>query len=113
MLMPSTTARTDSSTSPISTATSSLAPPTNFSDPTWACFSESETISSASALKVRPNTNAIPNCWEWGTLNHECIAGITACVEYLADLGRRVNPSASTRRTALLAAYEAIQKHEH
>ena len=38
--------------------------------------------------KVRPNTNAIPNCWEWGTLNHECIAGITACVEYLADLGR-------------------------
>ena len=39
--------------------------------------------------KVRPNTNAIPNCWEWGTLNHECIAGIAACVEYLADLGRR------------------------
>ena len=38
--------------------------------------------------KVRPNTNAIPNCWEWGTLNHECIAGITACVDYLADLGR-------------------------
>jgi cysteine desulfurase family protein (TIGR01976 family) len=38
--------------------------------------------------KVRPNTNAIPNCWEWGTLNHECIAGIAACVEYLADLGR-------------------------
>jgi len=40
--------------------------------------------------KVRPNTNAIPNCWEWGTLNHECIAGIEACVEYLADLGRHV-----------------------
>jgi len=38
--------------------------------------------------KVRPNTNAIPNCWEWGTLNHECIAGIEACVEYIADLGR-------------------------
>ncbi len=38
--------------------------------------------------KVRPNTNAIPNCWEWGTLNHECIAGIAACVEYIADIGR-------------------------
>jgi cysteine desulfurase family protein (TIGR01976 family) len=38
--------------------------------------------------KVRPNTNAIPNCWEWGTLNHECIAGISACVDYIADLGR-------------------------
>jgi cysteine desulfurase family protein (TIGR01976 family) len=62
--------------------------------------------------KVRANTEAIPNRWEWGTLNHECIAGITACVDYLADLGRRVDPSSSTRRAALLAAYHAIQKHE-
>jgi cysteine desulfurase family protein (TIGR01976 family) len=62
--------------------------------------------------KVRANTNAIPNRWEWGTLNHECIAGITACVDYLADLGRHVDPSASTPRAALLAAYRAIQKHE-
>ncbi len=62
--------------------------------------------------KVRANTNAIPNRWEWGTLNHECIAGISACVDYLADLGRHVNSSASTRRAALLAGYDAIQKHE-
>jgi cysteine desulfurase family protein (TIGR01976 family) len=62
--------------------------------------------------KVRANTEAIPNRWEWGTLNHECIAGITACVDYLADLGRRADPSATTRRLALLAAYHAIQKHE-
>src|SRR5437899_5408349 len=62
--------------------------------------------------KVRANTNAIPHRWEWGTLNHECIAGITACVDYLADLGRRGDPSASTRRSARLAAYTAIQQHE-
>jgi cysteine desulfurase family protein (TIGR01976 family) len=62
--------------------------------------------------KVRANTNAIPNCWEWGTLNHECIAGIAACVEYLAALGRHVDPSVSTRRAAVLAAYRAIQHHE-
>jgi cysteine desulfurase family protein (TIGR01976 family) len=62
--------------------------------------------------KVRANANAIPNRWEWGTLNHECIAGITACVEYLADLGRRVNPAAADRRAALLAAYSAIQSYE-
>ena len=62
--------------------------------------------------KVRANTNVIPNRWEWGTLNHECIAGITACIDYLADLGRHVDSSASTRRAALLAAYRAIQKHE-
>ena len=62
--------------------------------------------------KLRANTNAVPNRWEWGTLNHECIAGIAACVEYLADLGRQVDPSVSTRRAALLAAYSAIQQHE-
>jgi cysteine desulfurase family protein (TIGR01976 family) len=63
--------------------------------------------------KLRANTNAIPQRWEWGTLNHECIAGISACVDYLTDLGRRANPGVSTRRAAVLAAYEAIQKHEH
>jgi cysteine desulfurase family protein (TIGR01976 family) len=63
--------------------------------------------------KLRANTNAVPNRWEWGTLNHECIAGIGACVDYVADLGRQVDPPASTRRAALLAAYSAIQQHEH
>ena len=62
--------------------------------------------------KVRPNTNAIPNCWEWGTLNHECIAGIEACVEYIADLGRRSNPESTTRRQAIEAAYATIHEHE-
>ena len=77
--------------------------------------------------KVRPNTNAIPNCWEWGTLNHECIAGIEACVDYIADLGRRAaecgdgrlgRPSSearqvlAARRAAIEAAYAAIHEHE-
>ena len=62
--------------------------------------------------KVRANTNAIPNRWEWGTLNHECIAGITACVDYLADLGRHASPSATSRRSALLAAFDVIRNHE-
>ncbi len=51
-------------------------------------FGKREHLERLRPYKVRPNTNAIPNCWEWGTLNHECIAGITACVDYLADLGR-------------------------
>ena len=62
--------------------------------------------------KVRANTNESPNRWEWGTLNHECIAGITACVDYIADLGRHVNPSVSSRRAAILAAYEEIVRYE-
>src|SRR6267154_5343321 len=76
-------------------------------------YGKREHLQRLQPYKVRANTNAIPNCWEWGTLNHECIAGITACVDYLADLGRQVDPSTSTRRTALLAAYSAIQQHEH
>ena len=75
-------------------------------------YGKREHLKRLEPYKVRANTNAIPNRWEWGTLNHECIAGIAACVEYLADLGRRMNSSASSRRAALAAAYKAIQKHE-
>lgn len=62
--------------------------------------------------KVRANTEAVPNRWEWGTLNHECIAGIIACVEYWVELGRHVNPGVSSRRAAILAAYGAVHAHE-
>jgi len=52
----------------------------------WEFFSASaNTCSGCVPIKVRPLTDAIPNRWEWGTLNHECIAGITACVDYIAD----------------------------
>jgi cysteine desulfurase family protein (TIGR01976 family) len=65
--------------------------------------------------KVRPLTDAIPNRWEWGTLNHECIAGITACVDYIADLGRQSNleNNAGSRRAAIEAAFAAIHSYEH
>jgi cysteine desulfurase family protein (TIGR01976 family) len=82
-------------------------------------FGKREHLKRLRPYKVRPNTNAIPNCWEWGTLNHECIAGIAACVEYIADLGRHQNASRSetpsspaTRRAAIEAAYDAIHEHE-
>jgi cysteine desulfurase family protein (TIGR01976 family) len=76
-------------------------------------YGKREHLERLQPYKVRANSNAVPHRWEWGTLNHECIAGITACVDYLADLGRQIDPSASTRRAALLAAYGAIQQHEH
>ena len=75
-------------------------------------FGKREHLKRIRPYKVRPNTNAIPNCWEWGTLNHECIAGITACVEYLADLGRRACPEVKGRRSAIEAAFSAIHEHE-
>ncbi len=99
-------------------------------------FGKREHLLRLRPYKVRPNTNAIPNCWEWGTLNHECIAGIAACVDYIVDLGRHAirnnhvgtaalgcpsseaRPVATTtrgeseRRTAIEAAYAAIHEHE-
>ena len=76
-------------------------------------FGKREHLQRLQPYKVRANTNSVPNRWEWGTLNHECIAGIAGCVDYMADLGRHANPTVSSRRTAILAAYAAIQKHEH
>jgi cysteine desulfurase family protein (TIGR01976 family) len=75
-------------------------------------YGKREHLKRLQPYKVRANTEAIPNRWEWGTSNHECIAGISACVEYLADLGRRVDPTVSSRRDSLKAAYRAIKTHE-
>jgi cysteine desulfurase family protein (TIGR01976 family) len=62
--------------------------------------------------KVRPATEESPERWETGTQNHEGLAGVTAAIEYLAELGRRLNPAATERRTALLSAMEAIRRYE-
>jgi len=64
-------------------------------------FGKREHLQRLRPYKVRPNTNAIPNCWEWGTLNHEGIAGIAACVDYIADIGRGVTNGASNRTTEM------------
>jgi cysteine desulfurase family protein (TIGR01976 family) len=75
-------------------------------------FGKRELLKRFQPYKVRPNTNNIPNCWEWGTLNHECIAGIKACVDYWEELGRRSKPPVRSRRQAILAAHEATHTHE-
>jgi len=74
-------------------------------------YGKREHLTRLTPYKVRANTDAVPQRWEWGTLNHECIAGITACVEYIAELGRR-SEEVSDRRQAIQAAYRAIQNHE-
>jgi cysteine desulfurase family protein (TIGR01976 family) len=75
-------------------------------------YGKHEHLARLRPYKLRANPDSVPSRWERGTLNHECIAGITACVEYLAELGRRVDASAPDRRSALLSAYEAIRDHE-
>ncbi|HMD86329.1 MAG TPA: cysteine desulfurase-like protein [Terriglobia bacterium] len=62
--------------------------------------------------KVRPAADSLPGRWETGTQNHEGLAGVTAAVEYLAELGRRHTPEARGQRAALLAAYDALRTYE-
>jgi cysteine desulfurase family protein (TIGR01976 family) len=76
-------------------------------------YGKREHMKRLTPYKVRACTDEIPSRWESGTNNHECIAGITACVDYLADLGRRVDPSATNRRAAIESAFAAIHEHEH
>jgi selenocysteine lyase/cysteine desulfurase len=74
-------------------------------------YGKREHLRKLEPYKLRANTSAVPQRWEWGTLNHECLAGVAACVEYLAELGRRSGPVAS-RRQAIMTGYRAIRAHE-
>jgi cysteine desulfurase family protein (TIGR01976 family) len=65
-----------------------------------------------SPYKVRPAPDALPDRWETGTQVQELIAGIAAAVDYIAELGRRCDPTVKDRRGALLAAYGVTRQHE-
>jgi len=77
-----------------------------------ALYGKREHLERIHPYKVRPATDAIPERWETGTQVQELIAGIRAAVEYLAELGRRQDPSAKDRRSALLAAYRSTVAYE-
>jgi len=80
-------------------------------------FGKREHLRHFRPYKVRPATQDSPERWETGTQNHEGLAGVTAAIEYLAELGRRTGPNVgdgrtSKRRPVLLAAMEAIRGYE-
>jgi len=92
-------------------------------------YGKREHLTRLRPYKVRPSSNDVPNRWEWGTLNHECIAGIKACVDYWEQLGQRTcgaGPMARessveaqlaasprpSRRESIIAAHAAIHAHE-
>ncbi len=71
--------------------------------------------------KVRPATEELPGRWMTGTQSHEAIAGVTAAIEYLAELGRRATAvsgeldqgsSVVSRRSSVVAAMHAIRDYE-
>jgi cysteine desulfurase family protein (TIGR01976 family) len=75
-------------------------------------YGKREHLSRLRPYKVQPASEQVPLRWETGTQNHEGLAGLVATINYLAELGCRVSPSAENRRAALIAAMTAIQQYE-
>jgi cysteine desulfurase family protein (TIGR01976 family) len=75
-------------------------------------FGKREHLQSFQPYRVQPAPDEVPFRWETGTLNHEGLAGLTATIDYLTELGRRLSPSAENRRAALIAAMEASRQYE-
>lgn len=63
--------------------------------------------------QLRPAPHTVPEKFETGTKNHECIAGLVATLNYLEELGRRTAGMAGCgRREALSAAMSGIREYE-
>jgi cysteine desulfurase family protein (TIGR01976 family) len=75
-------------------------------------YSKREYLANWQPYKVKPSSEEVPSRWETGTQNHEGLAGVTAAINYLAQLGQRISPSVENRRQALVAAMQAIQEYE-
>jgi len=75
-------------------------------------WGRSELMQTLPAYKVRPAPDNSPGRWMTGTQNHEGIAGTLAAVEYLAELGRWLEPAAWSRRMRLAAAFRGVEQYE-
>jgi cysteine desulfurase family protein (TIGR01976 family) len=72
-------------------------------------WGRAEHLERLTPYKVPPASNAAPERWETGTLNHEGIAGTGAAIDWIASLAPEPAPA---RREALRAAMERIGEHE-
>ena len=71
-----------------------------------------ELLESIQPYKLRPSPDELPGRWMTGTQNHECIMGTLAAVDYIAEIGRSLDPALADRRSALKAAFAAIRTYE-
>ncbi|MGB6877645.1 MAG: cysteine desulfurase-like protein [Candidatus Acidiferrales bacterium] len=87
--------------------------PYKFFGPHMGCiYGKRDLLTRFRPYKVRPAPEALPDRWETGTQIHEGLAGVTAAIDYIAELGRRCDPSAATRRIALVASHHAMREYE-
>ncbi|HVZ19276.1 MAG TPA: cysteine desulfurase-like protein [Terriglobales bacterium] len=75
-------------------------------------YGKRDRLKALKPYKVRPASNELPDAWETGTQNHECMAGVLAAVEYIADIGRSAGGTTLPRRAALETAYANIHRYE-
>ncbi|HKD80934.1 MAG TPA: cysteine desulfurase-like protein [Candidatus Angelobacter sp.] len=71
-----------------------------------------ETLNALPTFREDFVPDTTPAKLEIGTYIYENVAGMDAAVHYLEDLGRLIQPVASSRRATLVAATEAIRSYE-
>ncbi len=71
-----------------------------------------ETLNALPTFREDFVPDTTPSKLEVGTYIYENVAGMDAAVRYLEDLGRRINPAATSRRAALVASTQAIRGYE-
>lgn len=74
-------------------------------------YGKREHLKRLNPYKVRPAGNETPDRWETGTKNHEGMAGVTAAIEYLTELGRKTGATGD-RRAVLRSVMNTIQAYE-
>jgi cysteine desulfurase family protein (TIGR01976 family) len=74
-------------------------------------YGKREHLQRFNPYKVRPAGNETPDRWMTGTQSHEAMAGVTAAIEYLAELGQKTGATGN-RRAVLLAAMNTIRAYE-
>ena len=75
-------------------------------------WTRGEVVDRVEAYKVRPAGTAGARRFETGTPSFEGQAGVLGTIDYLEWLGRTVDPSANSRRAALIAAMTAASDYE-
>ena len=78
-------------------------------------YGREELLERVIPYQVRPAPQTGPEKFETGTKNHECLAGLAATLDYLAELGRRSmtnGGAAAPPRAALQHAMTAIHAYE-
>lgn len=72
-------------------------------------YGRHELLAEWTPYKLAAQSDDVPLRWETGTLSHEALAGLTACIDYIASLSPR---SVTSRQEAVALAIEEIKAHE-